>query len=364
MDAFVTLKRRCPNSKVEGEAECRNWPQSGNLDESDSTDVKIATLQSIFSHLTQEVLLDLLVSADGSVEKVVKNLQQPLGPISPLKRPASGSGSIGYQASLNSFGVATGSTKTAIGDFKPLVRKGVTLHLYTPEDIAAHTPCSIIHNFLPSEQAEALLKELLEEAPTFGRQTFKLFDNVVQSPHTACFYVDSSEEQTKQRREYVYSGSYIEDVRQITTQMRVVAPKVQAAVNEEVAKRIAHHYPGGKKLQYQSPNSWIPNAAFVNCYKGGAESVGYHTDQLTYLGPRAIIGSISLGVAREFRVRKIVAAEADEDEEKKGSGRADAQGQIAIHLPHNSLLVMHAEMQEEWKHSKHNTNSLDPLKNR
>jgi hypothetical protein len=29
----------------------------------------------------------------------------------------------------------------------------------------------------------------------------------------------------------------------------------------------------------------------------------------------------------------------------------DAGGQIAIHLPHNSLLVMHAEMQEEWKHS-------------
>ncbi len=30
---------------------------------------------------------------------------------------------------------------------------------------------------------------------------------------------------------------------------------------------------------------------------------------------------------------------------------ADAEGQISIYLPHNSLLVMHAEMQEEWKHS-------------
>ena len=361
MDTFLTSKRQCPTLKVEGEAECRESSKSGNLDESDSTDIKIAIVQSIFPDLTQEVLLDLLISADGSVQKVVQNLQQPLGPISPRKRPANGSGSIGYQASLDSFGVATGPTKTAIGNSKSLVRKGVTLHLYTPEDIAAHTPCSIIHNFLPSEQAEALLKELLEEAPTFGRQTFKLFDNVVQSPHTACFYVDSSEEQSKQRREYVYSGSYIEDVRQITTQMRAVAPKVQAAVNDQVAKRIAHHYPEGRKLSYQSPKAWIPNAAFVNCYKGGAESVGYHTDQLTYLGPRAIIGSISLGVAREFRVRKIVAPEADEGAERKGSERADAQGQIAIHLPHNSLLVMHAEMQEEWKHSKHHTNSLFPL---
>jgi hypothetical protein len=39
---------------------------------------------------------------------------------------------------------------------------------------------------------------------------------------------------------------------------------------------------------------------------------------------------------------------------------ADEQGQIAIHLPHNSLLVMHAEMQEEWKHSIAPAKSIDP----
>ena len=128
--------------------------------------------------------------------------------------------------------------------------------------------------------------------------------------------------------------------------MRSVSSKVQPAVNEEIAKRIGSHYPNSKKLKYQSPDPWIPNAAFVNRYKGGAESVGYHTDQLTYLGPRAVIGSLSLGVAREFRVRKIVARNEDNAEQsnKKGLQRADAEGQIAIHLPHNSLLVMHAGM--------------------
>ena len=130
--------------------------------------------------------------------------------------------------------------------------------------------------------------------------------------------------------------------------MRKVSGPVQSAVNNEVTRRIREHYPGGKKLKYQSPNQWVPNAAFVNCYKGGSESVGYHCDQLTYLGPRAIIGSLSLGVAREFRVRKVVAR--DESElSAKPSGRldterADAECQIAIHLPHNSLLVMHAEV--------------------
>lgn len=141
--------------------------------------------------------------------------------------------------------------------------------------------------------------------------------------------------------------------------MRTVSNKVRPAVNEEIAKRIKYHYPNGKKLNYQSPHEWIPNAAFANCYTGGSQSVGYHCDQLTYLGPRAIIGSLSLGVAREFRVRKIIARDDEEHVDSKDQ-RADAEGQIAIHLPHNSLLVMHAEMQEEWKHSIHPEKVIDP----
>ncbi len=38
----------------------------------------------------------------------------------------------------------------------------------------------------------------------------------------------------------------------------------------------------------------------------------------------------------------------------------DLAGQIAIHLPHNSLLVMHADMQEEWKHSVAPAQAIDP----
>jgi hypothetical protein len=142
--------------------------------------------------------------------------------------------------------------------------------------------------------------------------------------------------------------------------MRKVSPIVEEAVNNEVAKRIKTQYPDAKKLKYQSPNHWKPNAAFVNCYNGGAESVGYHSDQLTYLGPRAVIGSISLGVAREFRVRRIIPQDSSEKPKPKSEEQSDQEGQIAIHLPHNSLLVMHAEMQEEWKHSIAPAQAIDP----
>lgn len=143
-----------------------------------------------------------------------------------------------------------------------------------------------------------------------------------------------------------------QDVRRITPQLLRIKPRVQQAVNDEIQKRIKT-YQDGKKLKYQSPNPWVPNAAFVNCYNGPRESVGWHSDQLTYLGPRATIGSLSLGVAREFRVRRIIPKDPDK-------GDSDGEGQISIHLPHNSLLVMHAEMQEEWKHSIAPAQSIDP----
>lgn len=131
---------------------------------------------------------------------------------------------------------------------------------------------------------------------------------------------------------------------------------MQEAVNKEIQTRIKTRYPNREKLRYQCPDEWKPNAAFVNCYNGPQESVGYHSDHLTYVGPRAVIGSLSLGVAREFRVRRIVPKDAD----NSLTDDANAQGQISIHLPHNSLLVMHAEMQEEWKHCIIPAQAIDP----
>jgi alkylated DNA repair dioxygenase AlkB len=135
-----------------------------------------------------------------------------------------------------------------------------------------------------------------------------------------------------------------------------VKPLVQEGVNKEIKRRIKTMYPNGEKLRFQSPDTWKPNAAFVNCYNGPQENVGYHSDQLTYLGPRAVIGSLSLGVAREFRVRRAL----PKDTDGKLTEDVDLGGQIAIHLPHNSLLVMHAEMQEEWKHSIAPARAIDP----
>src|SRR5699024_7127643 len=120
---------------------------------------------------------------------------------------------------------------------KPLTKKGRTLHLYSPQDISAHTPCSIIHNFLSSDEANALLSELLAESPHLSRRKFQLFDRTVQSPHSHAIYVSTPEEHRQQTTEYKYGGTYRSDVRQITPHMRTVSAKVQRAVNDEIAER-------------------------------------------------------------------------------------------------------------------------------
>ncbi|CAI7599167.1 unnamed protein product [Penicillium glandicola] len=379
MDAFVSRKRPRLSNPSEPKHESSDSRE-------DTTDTKLAILLSLFPTIKQDELLDILVSCEGSVESVVRLLSAKDSTAdTPVNKKRNAVSSLGMQTSLSSHVFTTaedGSLEPLHGSASrkklPVLRKGKTLHLYSPEDIATYTPCTIIHNFLPAQEANALLLELIEESKQFSRADFQVFNRTVQSPHTNAVYVSTPEEHRQQTSEYIHGGTYRTDVRQATPHLRSVSRQVQKTVNEEINKRIRDVYPDGKKLQYQSPKEWRPNAAVVNCYDGPTESVGYHSDKLTYLGPHPVIGSLSLGVEREFRVRQIVPRDDDETAEEDhevnktspflnsthkavaSAARADAQGQISIHLPHNSLLIMHAEMQEEWKHSIAAAQTISP----
>jgi hypothetical protein len=103
---------------------------------------------------------------------------------------------------------------------------------------------------------------------------------------------------------------------------------VERLVNDEIDKR--------GLMKHQFPGPWKSDVALCNKYDGGHESVGFHSDQMTHIGPHAVIASVSLGVTREFRMKK----------------RHDKESStISIHVPHNSVIIMHAGTQEEWKHS-------------
>jgi hypothetical protein len=209
MDSFISQKgvkraasvcETLPSSTVGYE-----FHENSVKEEDESTEIKLATLASLYPGHSQDALLESLITANGSIHAVRQTLES-FAKEKYAKHPSV----IGVQTSLASFGAPRDRDEgVARKKSRILTRKGQTLHLYSADDIAEHTPCSIIHNFLPPGEADELLKELLQEARTFERQTFKLFDNIVQSPHTACFYVDSLEEQQRQQTEYLYNGSYL-----------------------------------------------------------------------------------------------------------------------------------------------------------
>jgi hypothetical protein len=199
MDAFVTRKRRRITPPEELQA-------TAAVDD-ESTDYKLSVLASLHPALDSNTLLETLLICEGSVSAASETLRREKQ-ASPRKRLAAGTG---YQSSILSS-LSRDSSARPPGKFADqLVKKGRTLHLYDPDEIESLTPCSLIRNFLPAEEANALLEDLIKEAETgWKRATFQLFDRVVQSPHTTCFYVRGEEDAESQKREYRYNGGYVQ----------------------------------------------------------------------------------------------------------------------------------------------------------
>lgn len=73
------------------------------------------------------------------------------------------------------------------------------------------------------------------------------------------------------------------------------------------------------------------NYCLANLYRTGADSMGWHADNEPEMGN--IIGSLSLGATRRFRIRH----------------NLSRQTQTFL-LSHGSLLIMAGTMQQHWQH--------------
>jgi hypothetical protein len=197
MDSFLRRpKRKSTHADATPESE------TALEDGEESTEIKLAMLSSLHPLVEQERLLDVLLAHDGSVSQASESLKT-------FRSGAKKNATIGYQQSLRQYAKPTSSHDAPLSSPKKKIKKGSTLHLYDPKDVAEHTPCTIIHNFLPTELADQLLKELLDEAKTFEQITFKLFENVVTSPHTSCLFLESYEKIQEQKHDYYYNGGML-----------------------------------------------------------------------------------------------------------------------------------------------------------
>lgn len=282
------------------------------------TDTKIQQIISVYNEITTESALELLISCNGRVVDVLQLLDSTLGTKSCKKVHKSE-----YQATLKRFI----DQKDSIALLKkPRTNiKGKTIHIFDPEQVKQLLPCTMNLQVFPSDIADELLRFLLKDSQNWTENRFYMFDRHVASHHTNSFYTDN---ETVLREGATYNGNIYKNVNPLNKIMIESRDIVQKIVNEEIEKRglVAFQYPG----------KWVCDVVLTNRYDGPEQSVGYHSDQLTHLGPSCVIASVSLGATRQFRLKN----KHDTD-----------SSTFSIHLPHNSLLIMHAGCQEVYKHS-------------
>jgi len=78
------------------------------------------------------------------------------------------------------------------------------------------------------------------------------------------------------------------------------------------------------------------NSVLINYYRDGQDRVAWHSDDEKELGQNPVIGSISLGAERKFKLRH------------KAFDQNGEQAEIM--LAHGSLLLMKGPTQHFWKH--------------
>ncbi|KAJ6500494.1 hypothetical protein C8R45DRAFT_977936 [Mycena sanguinolenta] len=234
------------------------------------------------------------------------------------------------------------------------------LMLSTPALVAEHTPCTLHPSVLPPELACRLFYTMLDLSRQWGRNKWWLFDRLVESPHRTSFYAraetgdgssaagDDGTSSWQEAAQFWYNGRVTEAPPLFPPEMEEACAIIERVVNEEMKKRA--RFPLEWDSGSENDPGWRANVAASNCYEGGKESVGFHSDQLTHLGPYPTIASLSLGTRRVFSLREVIPS----DEAKSRRART-----FNLPLPHNSLTIMHASCQEKFKHSIPPQPSLD-----
>jgi hypothetical protein len=307
------------------------------------TDTLVALVSSLLpsnsAHISHEGILEALVECDADVDVTVRHLTRASKPKSkrkhrpdlsdwlqsPAKRayapddssmstannnihsPKSASSSRPAKTVTNLLEVLCPppSSRHPIPRFPPLT-------LGTPALVAEHVPCTLHPSILPPKLACQLFHELFDASCTWRRNKWWLFERVVESPHKTFFFtrrvdqkdaseaaqywclslfLDAPDVQLMKKASVLrrYNGRATDPPPEFTPTMEEACGLIERTVNDELARR--PRFP----LEYPT-TCWQANVAAANRYEGAKESVGPHSDQMTYIGPYATIASLSLGV--------------------------------------------------------------------
>jgi len=191
-------------------------------------------------------------------------------------------------------------------------------------DLHQFAPATFVRDILPHDDAGKLLCLLHADAVSWKHHPWFIFNQWKKTPRTSKGFqlTPSLAPSGASAQGSIYAAAAVsEDTdRRLMEDLQIVA--------STLADNIAKWRP--------SKESWVPTIALGNRYKDHHESVGSHSDYLGELGPRPIIVGLALGACRDFVLT---------------NRSSENQVTVRIPMPHNSLVVMWGECQEQWDHA-------------
>ncbi|AQZ13424.1 (ZYRO0D05434g) [Zygosaccharomyces parabailii] len=312
----------------------------------DMTESKLGILCDLYSDIvprsqeSESFYLEILVACHGSLNAAVEMINESLGVcrfpngLQLRKRKYDGSeeskGVRKIQRSLNYFITDSNNRIRAVSDNSGGKISSNPIELFTKEDIEANVKYITFHrNALPEPLADSLLQHLVQDEDNFTPNQFHLFGKKCTSNHLTKMF--SSNEDILLGRSKIYYNSYTRtNVAKYDDDLKMAQLLIEDQVNETIAKQ------DPQPFQIRCPD-WRGDVVLVNRYDRDS-NLDWHSDRMTSIGPQPIIASLSLGCVREFRVRRTY----------------PANSQVyVLRPPHNTLMIMHAGFQEEYKHCVH-----------
>ena len=216
----------------------------------------------------------------------------------------------------------------------------VTLRI-SQKQLESEIPCSMAYNVLPAEIAHDILATFSQESRKLRQGSQFIYDKriIAERLSTGLYIPDPTESRsgrdTKRERRWENSG-FLDLVR------------ASKGVAVRAVRRQRENRP---KPPSTSVQNWVPKRCIVNIYRDGQDHTGPHSDPLSSIGPHAIIGSLSLGAARTFKLSVVTGHRAAHGVRQGEQHTRGIASSYSIVLPHNSLLIMWEGCQENFHHS-------------
>jgi len=178
--------------------------------------------------------------------------------------------------------------------------------LFTEDTIQFDLPDAELHyrpQFFPKPTADRLLQELMEKIE-WTQNKIRFYGKESLVPRLEAWYGDHG-------KSYAYSGIQM-NPKPWTKEL----VEIKEAIEKEAS---------------------VPfNSVLINYYRDGKDRVAWHSDDEKELGQNPIIGSVSLGAERKFKLRH--------KKYKENGLKAE------IMLQHGSFLLMKGPTQHHWMH--------------